>query len=70
MKAIRVHSVGDADVMLYEDVPLPEPGRGEACVKIEAAGLNFIDIIPRRLVPSVASFHTGYGSRRHRRRCR
>jgi NADPH:quinone reductase len=28
----------------YEDVPVPKPGKGEAVVKIAAAGLNFIDI--------------------------
>jgi NADPH2:quinone reductase len=30
--------------MKYEDVPVPTPGKGEAVVKIAAAGLNFIDI--------------------------
>jgi NADPH2:quinone reductase len=28
----------------YEEVPVPEPGPGQARVKIEAAGVNFIDI--------------------------
>src|SRR5262245_59732451 len=44
MKAIRVHHYGGPEVMKYEEVPLPTPGRGEAIVKIAAAGLNFIDI--------------------------
>src|SRR5215831_12207742 len=44
MKAIRVHEYGGPDVMKYEDVPEPKPGKGEAVVKIAAAGLNFIDI--------------------------
>ncbi|PJF47046.1 MAG: quinone oxidoreductase [Chloroflexi bacterium] len=48
MKAIRVHTYGDVDVLLYEDAPMPEPGPGEARVKIGAAGLNFIDIYQRR----------------------
>jgi NADPH2:quinone reductase len=43
MKAIRVHAVGGPDVLQLEDLPLPEPGPGEARVKIEAAGLNYID---------------------------
>src|SRR2546425_7013392 len=30
--------------MRYEDAPEPVPGKGEAVVKIAAAGLNFIDI--------------------------
>jgi len=47
MKAIRVHQYGGLEVLSYEDVPLPEPGPGEARVKIEAAGVNFIDIYHR-----------------------
>ena len=47
MKAIRVHETGDADVMRYDDIPMPEPGPGEARVKIAAAGLNFIDTYHR-----------------------
>jgi NADPH2:quinone reductase len=48
MKAIRLHSHGEADVLTYEDVATPEPGAGEVRVKIGAAGLNFIDIYQRR----------------------
>ncbi|MCL6511340.1 MAG: quinone oxidoreductase [Anaerolineae bacterium] len=48
MKAVRIHAHGDADVLTCEDVPTPEPGPGEARVKIGAAGLNFIDIYQRR----------------------
>ena len=47
MKAIRVHQTGGPEVMKYEEVPLPEPGAGEARVKIEAIGLNFIDTYQR-----------------------
>ncbi|HBY93117.1 MAG TPA: NADPH:quinone reductase [Chloroflexi bacterium] len=47
MKAIRVHSFGGPEVLSYEDVPVPEPGAGEARVKIEAAGVNFIDVYHR-----------------------
>jgi NADPH2:quinone reductase len=47
MKAIRVHEYGGPEVLSYEEAPLPEPGAGEARVKIEAAGLNFIDVYHR-----------------------
>ena len=47
MKAIRIHIPGGLDVLHYEDAPLPEPGPGEARIKIEVAGLNFIDIYQR-----------------------
>jgi len=43
MKAIRVHQVGGPEVLSYEDAPAPTPGPGQALVKVEAAGLNFID---------------------------
>lgn len=44
MKAIRVHSYGGPEVLRYEDVPVPNPGKGEAVVKIAAIGMNYIDI--------------------------
>lgn len=44
MKAVRVHQYGGPEVLSYDDVPTPSPGAGEALVKIEAAGLNFIDV--------------------------
>jgi NADPH:quinone reductase len=47
MKAIRIHKYGGPEVLTSEDVPIPEPKAGEARVKIEAIGLNFIDIYQR-----------------------
>jgi NADPH2:quinone reductase len=47
MKAIRVKEFGSPEVLAYRDVPRPEPGLGEILVKIEAAGVNFIDIYHR-----------------------
>ena len=44
MKAIRVHTPGGPDVMKLEDVPEPKPGAGQVVVKLEAAGVNYIDI--------------------------
>jgi NADPH2:quinone reductase len=43
-KAIRIHSHGSPEVMIWEDVPVPEPGPMEALIKHEAIGLNFIDV--------------------------
>ena len=47
MRAVRVQQYGGPDVMHVEDLPVPEPGPGEARVKIAAAGVNFIDIYKR-----------------------
>jgi len=43
-KAIRVHTPGGPDAMLWEDVPTPEPGPGEVLVRHAAVGLNYIDV--------------------------
>ncbi len=44
MKAIRVHEYGGPEVLTYENVTEPVAKKGEAVVKIFAAGVNFIDI--------------------------
>jgi NADPH:quinone reductase len=44
MKAIRIHQTGGPEVLQYEDVEVPKPGPQQALVKIEGAGINFIDI--------------------------
>ncbi len=43
-KAIRIHAPGGPEVMRYEDVPTPEPAPGEALIRHEAIGLNYIDV--------------------------
>ncbi len=49
MKAIRISSYGDADVLKRSDAePKPVPGAGQALIKIHAAGVNFVDIYQRR----------------------
>ena len=47
MKAIRIHEHGGPDTLRYEDVPDPKPRDGEALVKLEAIGLNYIDTYHR-----------------------
>jgi NADPH2:quinone reductase len=60
MKAIRVHKYGGPEVLTYEDIPVPEPKAGEARVKIEAIGVNFIDIYQRTgLYPLQTPFTLG-----------
>ncbi len=43
-KAVRLHATGGPEVLRWEDVPLPDPGPGEALIRHEAIGLNFIDV--------------------------
>lgn len=47
MKAIRVQRTGGPDVLQLEDLPTPRPGAGEATVRVEAAGVNFMDVYMR-----------------------
>src|ERR1041384_6632855 len=47
MKAIRVHQYGGGDALKYEDIPVPQPRAGGARVRIEAAGVNYIDVYQR-----------------------
>ena len=44
MRAIRVHRTGGPEVLTYEEVPMPVAGEADAVVKIEAIGVNFIDV--------------------------
>jgi NADPH2:quinone reductase len=47
MKAVRIHAFGGREVLRYEDVAMPEAGDDEVLVKIEAAGVNYIDTYQR-----------------------
>jgi NADPH2:quinone reductase len=47
MQAMRVHQFGGPQVLSLDQIPVPEPGAGEARVKLEAIGVNFIDVYHR-----------------------
>jgi NADPH2:quinone reductase len=47
MKAIQVKQTGGPEVMELVDLPVPQPKSNEAVVKIQAAGVNFIDVYNR-----------------------
>ena len=47
MKAIRIHQVGGPETMQLEEIPQPEPARGETRVRLEAIGVNYIDTYHR-----------------------
>ena len=46
-KAIRIHQYGGPEVLKWEDFDPGQPGPGEALVRHEAVGLNFIDVYHR-----------------------
>src|SRR5947199_1482701 len=47
MKAIRVRAPGGQEALRYEEIERAAPGPGQVLVKIEAAGVNFIDVYQR-----------------------
>jgi len=47
MKAIRVRQIGGPEALEYVDVETPSPAKGQALVRIEAIGVNFIDVYHR-----------------------
>jgi NADPH2:quinone reductase len=47
VQAIRVHAHGGPETLELEEIEAPRPGPGEALVRVEASGVNFIDIYYR-----------------------
>src|SRR5512147_495890 len=47
MKAIRVEATGGPEVLRLAELPSPVPAAGQARVRVEAAGVNFIDVYHR-----------------------
>ncbi|MGD8470923.1 MAG: alcohol dehydrogenase catalytic domain-containing protein, partial [Desulfobacteraceae bacterium] len=46
-KAVRIYDTGGPDVMRWEDFDPGHPAAGEALLRHEAVGLNFIDVYHR-----------------------
>lgn len=60
VKGIRVHRHGGPEVLQLDEYDLPEPGPGEALVRHEAIGLNYIDVYFRTgLYPAAPPFTLG-----------
>jgi NADPH2:quinone reductase len=59
MRAIQISKIGGPEVLELVELPVPEPAAGQVLVKIEAAGVNFIDtylregryVVPLPFVP-------------------
>lgn len=47
MTAVRLHAPGGPDALSLDTVPVPPPDAGHALVRVEAAGVNFIDVYKR-----------------------
>jgi NADPH:quinone reductase len=47
MRAIQLTKTGGPEVLEVGEAPMPEPGPGQVLVKIEASGVNYIDVYLR-----------------------
>jgi NADPH2:quinone reductase len=47
MHAIRVEALGGPEVLRYVEIETPRPGAGEVLVRLDAIGINFIDVYHR-----------------------
>src|SRR5438046_3127653 len=48
MKAIQVSQYGGPEVLKIAEAQIGKPSEGQALIRIEAAGINFIDVYQRR----------------------
>ncbi len=48
VRIVRFHETGDAEVLKLEELPLPEPAKGEVRLRVKAIGLNRAEVMFRR----------------------
>jgi NADPH:quinone reductase-like Zn-dependent oxidoreductase len=46
-RAIRIEKHGSPEVFVEREIPLSDPGPGELSIRVEAAGINFADLLMR-----------------------
>ena len=54
MKAIQIHHTGGPEVLEMAELPIPQPGPGQVLIRVEAVGVNFIEIYFRKGVYKAA----------------
>ena len=54
MKAIQIHETGGPEVLSLADLPIPQPGPGQVLIRVEAVGVNFIEVYFRNGVYKAA----------------
>src|ERR1019366_10172631 len=57
MKAVRIHQFGGPEVLMYEDVPDPQPRKDQVLVRVKACSLNHLDVWFRKGLPGVKLPH-------------
>jgi len=54
MKAIQIHETGGPEVLKLAELPIPHPEAGQVLIRIEAIGVNFVEIYFRKGVYKAA----------------
>src|SRR5580700_10658554 len=57
MKAVRIHAFGASEVLMYEEVPDPQPRKDQVLVRVKACSLNHLDVWVRKGMPGVKLPH-------------
>lgn len=57
MKAVRIHQFGGPEVLIYEDIPDPQPRKDQVLVRVRACSLNHLDVWVRKGLPGVKLPH-------------
>src|SRR4051812_36798465 len=47
MRVVRYHEKGGPEVLQVEEIEVPEPGEGQALLRIEAVAIGYADILRR-----------------------
>ena len=48
MKAIQIHETGGPETLKLAELPIPQPGPGQVLIRVEATGVNFIEVYFRK----------------------
>ena len=60
--AVRVHANGGPEALIYEEVPVADPGPQQVLLRQHAIGVNFIDVYHRTGLYKLAGFPATLGS--------
>ena len=60
--AYQFHKTGGPEVLKWEEIDLPAPGRGEVLIRHTAIGFNFVDTYFRSGTFPVRSLPAGIGT--------
>jgi hypothetical protein len=61
-RIVRFHKTGPAEVLQFDELPIPAPGRGEVLLRVKAVGLNRAEIMFRQGALHLETIATVHGN--------